>query len=63
MRPARVDASGGTVISSIFQPMTQIAFLGTGLLGSAFVEAGAKRGDTITVWNRTADKARARRRS
>lgn len=39
--------------------MTQIAFLGTGLLGSALVEAAAKRGDRITVWNRTADKARA----
>src|SRR4051812_22325602 len=40
--------------------MTQIAFLGTGLLGSAFVEAALKRGgDDITVWNRTLDKARA----
>ncbi len=39
--------------------MTQIAFLGTGLLGSAFVEAAVARGDSITVWNRTADKARA----
>ena len=39
--------------------MTHIAFLGTGLLGSAFVEAAASRGDKITVWNRTADKARA----
>ncbi|MEP6491908.1 MAG: NAD(P)-binding domain-containing protein [bacterium] len=39
--------------------MTQIAFLGTGLLGSALVEAAAKRGDQITVWNRTIDKARA----
>lgn len=39
--------------------MTRIAFLGTGLLGSAFVEAAAKRGDAITVWNRTAAKARA----
>lgn len=39
--------------------MTRIAFLGTGLLGSAFVEAAAKRGDAITVWNRTAEKARA----
>jgi 3-hydroxyisobutyrate dehydrogenase len=39
--------------------MTRIAFLGTGLLGSAFVEAAAKRGDEITVWNRTIDKARA----
>ena len=39
--------------------MTRIAFLGTGLLGSAFVEAAAERGESITVWNRTADKARA----
>lgn len=39
--------------------MTRIAFLGTGLLGSAFVEAAVKRGDQVTVWNRTADKARA----
>jgi 3-hydroxyisobutyrate dehydrogenase len=40
--------------------MTHIAFLGTGLLGSALVEAAAKRGgDVITVWNRTPDKARA----
>jgi 3-hydroxyisobutyrate dehydrogenase-like beta-hydroxyacid dehydrogenase len=39
--------------------MTHIAFLGTGLLGSAFVEAAVKRGDQVTVWNRTADKARA----
>ena len=39
--------------------MTHIAFLGTGLLGSAFVEAAVKRGDQVTVWNRTARKARA----
>jgi len=39
--------------------MTRIAFLGTGLLGSAFVEAALKRGDQVSVWNRTADKARA----
>ena len=39
--------------------MTRIAFLGTGLLGSAFVEAAAKRGEQITAWNRTIDKARA----
>jgi 3-hydroxyisobutyrate dehydrogenase len=40
--------------------MAHIAFLGTGLLGSAFVEAAAGRGgDTITVWNRTAEKAAA----
>jgi len=40
--------------------MTDVAFLGTGLLGGALVEAAARRGgDRITVWNRTADKARA----
>lgn len=38
--------------------MANIAFLGTGLLGSAFVEAAQKRGDQVTVWNRTAAKAR-----
>jgi 3-hydroxyisobutyrate dehydrogenase len=39
--------------------MTDTVYLGTGLLGSAFVEAALKRGDRVTVWNRTADKARA----
>jgi 3-hydroxyisobutyrate dehydrogenase len=39
--------------------MTHIAFLGTGLLGSALAEAAAKRGDQIIAWKRTADKARA----
>lgn len=39
--------------------MTHIAYLGTGLLGAAFAQAAAKRGDTVTVWNRSTDKARA----
>ena len=39
--------------------MAHIAFLGTGLLGSAFAEAAAKRGDTVTAWNRSTDKVRA----
>src|ERR1044072_2473212 len=39
--------------------MAHIAFLGTGLLGSALVEAALQRGDDVTVWNRTAAKARA----
>ena len=39
--------------------MTKIAFLGTGLLGAAFAEAAAKRGDTVTAWNRSPDKALA----
>ncbi len=39
--------------------MTHIAYLGTGLLGSGFAEAAAKRGDQVTAWNRTIEKARA----
>lgn len=39
--------------------MATIAFLGTGLLGAAFAEAAAKRGDTVTAWNRSVDKALA----
>jgi 3-hydroxyisobutyrate dehydrogenase len=35
-----------------------IAFYGTGLLGSGFVRALLRRGETVHVWNRTADKAR-----
>ena len=36
-----------------------IAYLGTGLLGSAFARAMIARGETVQVWNRSADKARA----
>ena len=39
--------------------MANIAFLGTGLLGSAFAEAAAQRGDTVTAWNRSPDKVAA----
>ncbi len=38
---------------------THIAFLGTGRLGAAFVEAALGRGDSVAVWNRTAGKAQA----
>lgn len=38
--------------------MTPIAYLGTGLLGAALVEAAAGRGEQVAVWNRTAEKAR-----
>jgi 3-hydroxyisobutyrate dehydrogenase len=37
--------------------MATITFLGTGLMGAALAEAAAKRGDRVTVWNRTAAKA------
>src|SRR4051794_28394356 len=37
--------------------MTSIAFLGTGLMGSALAEAAAKRGDDVVAWNRTRAKA------
>ena len=39
--------------------MANIAFLGTGLLGSAFAEAAAKRGDTVSAWNRSPAKVQA----
>ncbi|MBI3400415.1 MAG: NAD(P)-dependent oxidoreductase [Acidobacteria bacterium] len=39
--------------------MANVAFLGTGLLGSAMVEGMLRRGDAVTVWNRTESKARA----
>ena len=39
--------------------MASVGFLGTGLLGGAMVEGMLRRGDAVTVWNRTEAKARA----
>jgi 3-hydroxyisobutyrate dehydrogenase len=39
--------------------MTNVAFIGTGLLGSGMAEGMLRRGDSVTVWNRTAAKAHA----
>ena len=39
--------------------MNNVAFLGTGLLGSAMVERMLAQGDSVTVWNRTVSKAQA----
>jgi 3-hydroxyisobutyrate dehydrogenase-like beta-hydroxyacid dehydrogenase len=39
--------------------MATVGFLGTGLLGSGMVERMLRRGDAVTVWNRTPAKARA----
>jgi 3-hydroxyisobutyrate dehydrogenase len=39
--------------------MANVAFLGTGLLGSGIVDGMLRRGDEVTVWNRTEAKARA----
>jgi 3-hydroxyisobutyrate dehydrogenase len=39
--------------------MANLAFLGTGLLGSGMVENLLGKGHTVTVWNRTAAKAQA----
>jgi 3-hydroxyisobutyrate dehydrogenase len=36
-----------------------IVFFGTGWLGANFVRAFLRRGETVHVWNRTAEKARA----
>jgi 3-hydroxyisobutyrate dehydrogenase len=38
--------------------MSHVAWLGTGLLGSGFVEGLLARGEKVTVWNRTLEKAR-----
>lgn len=37
--------------------MADVALLGTGLIGSGMVEGMLRRGDRVTVWNRTASKA------
>ena len=37
----------------------KIAFLGTGLMGTGFVRHLLENGHDVTVWNRSADKARA----
>jgi 3-hydroxyisobutyrate dehydrogenase len=39
--------------------MSNVAFLGTGLLGAAMVERMLGQGDSVTVWNRTVSKAQA----
>jgi 3-hydroxyisobutyrate dehydrogenase len=39
--------------------VARIALLGTGLLGSGMVRRFLKTGTSVTVWNRTASKARA----
>ena len=39
--------------------MMNVAFLGTGFLGSGMAEGMLARGNTVTVWNRTEAKARA----
>src|SRR6202042_2509381 len=36
-----------------------IAFFGMGMLGSGFVRALRRRGEEVTVWNRTGAKAKA----
>ena len=38
--------------------MSTLAWLGTGLLGSGFVEAALTRGERVVVWNRTRSKAK-----
>jgi 3-hydroxyisobutyrate dehydrogenase-like beta-hydroxyacid dehydrogenase len=39
--------------------MSHVAWIGTGLLGSGFVESLRSKGHEVAVWNRTVDKARA----
>jgi 3-hydroxyisobutyrate dehydrogenase len=39
--------------------MAKIAWFGAGMMGSGFVEALRRRGDEVSVWNRTFEKAKA----
>src|SRR5689334_13292671 len=39
--------------------MTSVAVLGTGIMGSGMARSLARAGLDVTVWNRSADKARA----
>jgi 3-hydroxyisobutyrate dehydrogenase-like beta-hydroxyacid dehydrogenase len=39
--------------------LSNVAFIGTGLIGGALAEAAAKRGDAVRAYNRTIEKARA----
>ena len=56
----RASEGGGTGVDSNGRSaMASVAFLGTGLLGGAMVEGMLRRGDAVTVWNRTEAKARA----
>src|SRR4029079_2603789 len=60
-RWARYTSSLGPRLLQPFRTttMANIAILGTGLLGGAFAEADAKRGDTVVAWNRSPDKVLA----
>src|SRR5581483_4590284 len=59
--PTEAEAYGAARRESrgLHQRATMIAFFGTGLLGSGFVRALRRRGQAVSVWNRTAAKARA----
>jgi len=38
--------------------MARVAFLGTGMMGSGMIEAMLRRGELVTAWNRTRERAR-----
>src|SRR5580700_10759703 len=40
-------------------PMANVTFLGAGLMGAGLAQGAVKRGEQVTVWNRTAAKAKA----
>jgi 3-hydroxyisobutyrate dehydrogenase-like beta-hydroxyacid dehydrogenase len=49
----------GASIDGILRAMSNIAILGTGLIGTGLAEGAVARGDDVVAWNRTLDKARA----
>src|ERR1700676_2982122 len=60
-RPHDFPRRRGIVIPSLFrcEDSRLIAWLGTGLLGGNFVRNMLDRGETVQVWNRSPEKARA----
>ncbi len=40
----------------------RVAVIGTGIMGAGIARSLAREGHEVTVWNRTAGKARGRRR-
>lgn len=58
MRGTRPDADRVSTLNRR-TPVTEIAFLGTGLMGAPMVRRLLGAGHAVTVWNRAPDKARA----
>lgn len=52
-------ACSGHCLSLAKKRITMVTFIGTGLLGSGFIKALLQNGEQVSVWNRTAARAKA----